>query len=67
MELQIEIKKCKNNEDIMSTFYVMKQLRPNIIESKYLKLIEKLKKTEKYELIGLFDNNICSCCRYKRI
>ena len=52
------IKECANDSDIQSTFPIMQQLRPYLADVKsYLDLIHLLQKTQKYTLVGLFDED----------
>lgn len=56
--MTIEIKTCKTDEEIMSTFLVMKQLRPALSEATYVEMIRKLEK-EGYTLVALYDGGVC--------
>ncbi|WP_103069470.1 GNAT family N-acetyltransferase [Aquimarina sediminis] len=47
------IKLLKEDEEIMSSFLTMKELRPNIEEEKYLSLIKELEEISNYQLLGV--------------
>lgn len=59
---------CTAPEMIMSTFKVMKQLRPLLREETYVQTILNLKDTDNYQLVGSFDEeNLCIAAAGYRI
>lgn len=52
----MNIKELKSNEDIQSSFFVMKELRTDLNESEYMNYIGLMQK-EGYRLFGLYDGD----------
>ena len=50
------IRECITSDEISSTFSVMRQLRPHLQADNYLAVINALQNTEKYRLVGLFND-----------
>ena len=56
----VEFKECVTKEDILSTYAIMKQLRTSLADPDiYANIILKLQTTEKYRLVGLFEDSVC--------
>jgi len=52
------IKDCLSTDAILTTFEVMRQLRPQFFDQKiYVDTIQRLMKEEKYQLIALYTHS----------
>lgn len=58
-----EYRECQNDDQIRSTYNVMKQLRPHLKdENEYIQTVKRLMQQEKYHLVGLYNKNDPNQC-----
>jgi GNAT superfamily N-acetyltransferase len=55
----MKIIECHSDNEINATLPVMAELRPKLNTSECLSLIRSLELSEKYQLIGAFENELC--------
>ncbi len=48
------IKKCVAHDEILSTYPVMRQLRPSIKDEDYLGIVTAMQETDRYQLVGAY-------------
>ena len=53
----IEVKQLRHDHEILASFPVMQQLRPDLQRETYLKRIRRLQQNFRYRLIGVFKQN----------